>query len=106
MIVVFHPEFPVDQRRFEARYAEISVGLAQRFRREIEDAIDAIRAAPGAAGHFVNTSSTVAVEFRRRNLHAFPYFILYGWNSNTLVFGSVVPTRSDPLNWLARFPGQ
>ena len=33
MKVVFHPEFPGDQRKFEAGYAEISVGLALRFRR-------------------------------------------------------------------------
>ena len=44
MKVVFHPEFPVDQRQFEAGYAEISPGLALRFRREIDEAVDAIKA--------------------------------------------------------------
>lgn len=36
MNVVFHPEFPGDQRKFEEGYAEISAGLALRFRREID----------------------------------------------------------------------
>jgi len=105
MKVVFHPEFPADQRKFESGYAEISTGLAVRFRQEIDEAVVAIKAAPSAAGHYVNTSSTVGVEFRRRNLDAFPFFILYGWTGDTLIFGSIVATRSDPLNWLARFPG-
>lgn len=104
MKVVFHPEFPGDQRKFEAGYAEISAGLAARFRREIDEAIEAIQAAPSGAGHFVNTRSTVVPEFRRRNLQAFPFFVLYGWTGELLIFGSIVPTRSDPLNWLTRFP--
>ena len=104
MKVVFHPEFPGDQRKFEASYAEISDGLAIRFRREIDEAIEAIKASPSAAGHFVNTGSGVVTEFRRRNLQAFPFFVLYGWTGELLIFGSIVPTRSDPLNWLTRFP--
>lgn len=103
MRVVFHPEFPVDQRKFEAGYAEISIGLAERFRREIDEAVEAIKASPSGAGHFVNTGSVVVPEFRRRNLEAFPFFILYGWTGETLIFGSIIPTRSDPLNWLTRF---
>lgn len=106
MKVVFHPGFPADQRKFETSYAEISAGLAQRFRREIDEAITAIKAAPGAAGHFVNTGSSVTTEFRRRNLDAFPFFVLYGLTGDTLIFGSITPTRSDPLHWLARFPGR
>lgn len=103
MRVVFHPEFPVDQRKFEAGYAEISIGLAERFRREIDEAVEAIKASPSGAGHFVNTGSVVVPEFRRRNLEAFPFFILYGWTGEVLIFGSIIPTRSDPLNWLTRF---
>jgi hypothetical protein len=105
MKVLFHPEFPNDQRKFQSDYAEISAGLAARFRQEIDDAIEAIKASPSGAGHFVNTGSTVVAEFRRRNLQAFPFFVLYGWTGDTLIFGSIVPTRSDPLNWLTRFPG-
>ena len=106
MKVVFHPEFPNDQRKFRADYAGISEGLAVRFQQEIDDAIEAIKAAPSGAGHFVNVVSTVVPEFRRRNLRAFPFFVLYGWANDTLIFGSIVPTRSDPLNWLTRFHEQ
>jgi hypothetical protein len=59
MKILFHPEFPSDQRKFTAGYAEISVGLAERFQREIYEAIDAVKAAPSGAGHFVNVSSTI-----------------------------------------------
>ena len=45
-------------------------------------------------------------EFRRRNLHAFLFFVLYGWTGDALVFGAIIPTRSDPLTWLTRFPGR
>ena len=105
MKVVFYPEFPSDQRKFQAGYGEISEGLAARFRQEIDDTIEAIKASPSAAGHFVNTGSTIVPEFRRRNLHSFPFFVLYGWTSDILIFGSIIPVRSDPLNWLTRFPG-
>jgi hypothetical protein len=104
MKVVFHPEFPDDQRRYEEGYAEISAGLATRFRREIDDAIEAIKASPSGAGHFLNTGSVIVTEFRRRNLQAFPFFVLYGWANDTVIFGSIIPTRADPLNWLTRFP--
>ncbi len=104
MKVIFHPEFPGDQRKFQAGYAEISPGLAVRFRQEIDDAIEAIKASPSGAGHFVNTGSVIVPEFRRRNLHAFPFFVLYGWTNETVIFGSIIPTRADPLNWLTRFP--
>jgi hypothetical protein len=47
----------------------------------------------------------VVAELRRRNLRAFPFFVLYGFTGDKLVLGSVIPTRSDPLTWLSRFPG-
>ena len=50
MKVVFHPEFPRDQRKFEANYGEISPALAGRFRDEIDGAIVAIKAAPSSDG--------------------------------------------------------
>jgi hypothetical protein len=43
--------------------------------------------------------------FRRRNLQAFPYFILHGITDDTVIFGSLVPSRTDPLTWLTRFDG-
>ena len=104
MKVVFHPEFPADQRRFAASYAEVSAGLAERFHREVAEALESIKAAPEAAGHFVNTGSVVVPEFRRKNLRAFPFFVLYGWTGELLIVGAIIPTRADPLTWLARFP--
>ena len=46
MKVLFYPEFPKDQRRFQADY---------------------------------------------------------GCTGDILIFGAIIPTRSDPLNWLTRF---
>lgn len=106
MRVLFHPEFPKDQRKFEADYAEISQGLVERFRSEIADAIEAVKASPSSEGHFVNTGSEVTREFRRRNLQDFPFFVLCGWTADTLIFGAIIPTRTDPLNLLNRFRGR
>jgi hypothetical protein len=103
MRVLFHPEFPQDIRRFADGYIKISPGLAERFRREIDEAIDAIKAAPGSAGHFLNLGSKIVPELRRRNLRAFPFFILYGATHEQVIFGSVIASRSDPLTWLVRF---
>jgi len=103
MRVRFHPEFPVDIRKFAADYAGISAGLDERFRLEIEEGIAAIKSSPSGAGHFLNLGSAVVPELRRRNLRAFPFFILYGVVGEDLIFGSVIPSRSDPLTWLTRF---
>jgi hypothetical protein len=103
MRVVIHPEFPRDVRRFEADYAAVSDALAARFRQEIDAATEAIIRSPGGAGHFLNLGSAVVRELRRRNLHSFPYFLLYGITGERLIFGAVIPSRSDPLTWLARF---
>jgi len=46
MKVVFHPRFPLDQQEFEVGYAEISTGLAQRFREEVDFAVEAIKRPP------------------------------------------------------------
>ena len=103
MRVLYHPDFPKGIRKFEADYRTISDGLAARFRHELEDTLDAINASPQSAGHFLQTGSKVVPEFRRRNLRAFPFFILYGVTEDSLIFGSVIPSRSDPLTWLTRF---
>jgi len=103
MTVIFHPEFPNDIRKFESGYAEISSGLALRFRTEIDAAVAAVKSSPQSAGHFLNLGSAIVTEFRRRNLRAFPHFILYGIADKRLIFGSVIPSRSDPLTWLTRF---
>lgn len=83
-------------------YGEISPKLAVRFRHEVEVAIEAVAANPSAAGHFIQTGSTVLREARRRNLEVFPFFILYGLTEDQLVFGSLIPSTSDPLTWLKR----
>jgi hypothetical protein len=103
MKVLFHPEFATDIQRFERDYARVSAGLPARFRSEIDAAIAAIIRAPGAAGHFLQCNLTIIRGVRRRNLQSFPFFILYGYSDETLVLASVIPNRSDPLTWLARF---
>ena len=57
MKVLYHPDFPKDIRKFEAEYERVSTGLAARFRQEVDAALDAIKAAPQAAGHFVQIGS-------------------------------------------------
>jgi hypothetical protein len=103
MRVFFHPEFPQDVRRFKQEYARVSEGLAARFQQEVDGAVDSIKASPSAAGHFLHVRSPVAAELRRRNIRAFPFFILYAVVGEQLLFGAVIPSRSDPLTWLARF---
>ena len=103
MRVLFHPEFPQDVRRFAAEYRLISRGLADRFSREIDEAVEAVKRSPGSAGHYLNCVSKIIPELRRRNLRNFPFFILYGANEEELIFGSVIPSRSDPLTWLSHF---
>jgi hypothetical protein len=103
MKVLYHPDFAKDIRQFDLQYRQISTGLAERFRKEVDEALDAIKAAPQAAGHFLQTGSGVVPEFRRRNLHAFPFFVLYGLMGARLLIGSLIPSRSDPLMWLTRF---
>jgi hypothetical protein len=44
MRVIFHPEFPNDVRKFKRQYCHVSDGLALRFEREIDGAIEAISA--------------------------------------------------------------
>jgi hypothetical protein len=103
MTVLYHPEFAGDIRRFAGQYGTISPRLEQRFRLEVDGVIAAIRENPYAAGHFVNTGSVILREVRRRNLSIFPLFVLYGLTDSHLVFGSLIPSASDPLTWLNRF---
>jgi hypothetical protein len=103
MNVLYHPDFPKDIRKFESEYRAVSAGLGVRFRAEVDAAVEAIKAAPQAAGHFVQVGSRVVRECRRRNLRAFPFFVLYGLVGDRLIIGSLIASRSDPLTWLARF---
>lgn len=103
MIVLYHPEFAGDILRFATKYSEISPKLGIRFRHDIDAALVAVIASPTGAGHFINTGSRIMREVRRRNLSVFPFFVLYGQADDRLVFGSVIPSASDPLFWLKRF---
>jgi hypothetical protein len=103
MRVIYHPEFSPDIRRFEEQYQQISRNLATLFRIEVLRAIDAIKQSPTSAGHFIPKSPS-APKLRRKNLRSFPFFILYGFTGHELYFGSVIPSRSDPLTWFSRFP--
>jgi hypothetical protein len=103
MRVRFHPKFSKDVRRYEAEYLQISSGLATRFLNEVNQALEAIKSSPMSAGHFVGRRSLIVSELRRRNLGSFPFFVLYGLTGDQLLFGSVIPSRSDPLTWLSRF---
>ena len=96
MRVLFHPEFAQDILRFQTDYARVSGGLSGRFRTEIDQTISAIITSPGSAGPVIQN-------LRRRNLRSFPFFNLYGCGEDSLVFGAVIPNRSDPLTWLVRF---
>lgn len=106
MTVVYHPEFPQDIKKFEAQYREISARLGQRFRAEVDKAIEVIKATPTSGGHFLDTGSQIVKEVRRRNLKSFPFFVLYGVSADTLVFRSLIPSSSDPLTWLKKLPGK
>jgi len=103
MTVLYHPEFAGDIRNFAVRYAAISPRLETRFCREVDTAIAAVLSNPTGAGHFIPTDSVVLREVRRRNLEIFPFFVLYGLADDRLVFGSLIPSASDPLTWLNRF---
>jgi hypothetical protein len=103
MRVIFHPAFAKDIRRFEAEYSRISEGLGIRFRKEVDEALEAIKSSPTSAGHFLHARSTVVSELRRRNFKSFPSFFLYGFAGDELFFGSIIPSHSDPLTWLSRF---
>jgi len=62
-----------------------------------------IKAGPTAAGHFLHTGSAIITDVRRRNLVAFPLFVLYGVHADLVVIGALIPSASDPLTWLSRF---
>ncbi len=103
MTVLYHPEFARDIQRFATKYADISPELGVRFRHEVDAALVAVKANPTGAGLFIYTGSLILREVRRRNLEIFPFFVLYGLADDRLVFGSVIPSASDPLTWLERF---
>jgi hypothetical protein len=103
MKVGYHPEFAADINRLSAVYADVTTGLEQMFHREIDPAIDLEKARPTAAGHLVKIRGEFAPDIRRCNLTSVPFFELYGLRDDWLVFGSVAPSRGDPLLWLTRF---
>jgi hypothetical protein len=61
--------------------------LSQRFRPEVDSAVDAIKSSPTSAGHILNLGSPIVPDLRRRNLKAFPLFVLFGILGDQLIFG-------------------
>lgn len=104
MRVIFHPKFVEDIRQHGVQYDQIASNLGQRFRVDVDAGIEAVKVSPRSAGHYLDIGSAVVREIRRRNVRSFPFFILYGFHDSQLVFGSLIPSRSDPLTWLKRFP--
>ncbi len=103
MRVSYHPEFPKDVLKFQGGYAEVSSLLGKRFRKEVDDAVAAVKMSPTSAGHFLNLGSEIKRKMRRRNLKTFPFFVPYTMVEDRLMFGALIPSRSDPLTWLTRF---
>lgn len=102
MTVLYHPEFARDVQRFTVRYADLSPKLGVKFRDDVNAALAAVQVNPTGADHFINTGSFILREVRRRNLCEFPFFVLYALADDRLVFGSVIPSASDPLTGLSR----
>ena len=103
MRVSYHPDFPKEIKRFQAQYSEISERLAIRFRLEVENAIERIKASPNSAGHFLNTGSKIVKEVRRCNLHfRFSFYMV----SQTICsyFDQSFQATLTPLTWLKRLP--
>jgi hypothetical protein len=106
MRVLFHPDFPKDVRRFQSEYAGISIGLGVRFRRELDEAVDAIKKITEERWSFRESRlegrpRTPSPQSQRvsilRNLWR------HGRPDDRMIFGAVIPSRSDPLTWLTRF---
>jgi len=104
MKIAYHPDFARDVRKFTDKYRLVYPALGEKFRLEIKVAINAVKLGPETAGHLLPTQVVGVRYFRRRNLKSFPFFILYGCSTDMLIFGSIIPSRSDPLTWLSRFP--
>ena len=103
MRIQLHPDFAKDIRRFESEYRSVTPALGQRFLKDVTAALDAVKLSPLSAGHYVNTGSQIIRDCRRRNLRAFPFFVLYAVTDEWIYFAAVLPHRSDPLSWLKRF---
>jgi hypothetical protein len=52
MTFLYHPEFPQEIKKFEFQYKETSASLGQRFRAEVDGAIEHIKKSPTSAGPF------------------------------------------------------
>lgn len=103
MKVQFHADFPQDILHFAENYRMISNTLTERFRQEVDSAIETVKPSATGAEHRLEVKSTIVPDLNRRNLKVFPFFILYGIVGQQIIFDSVIPSRSDPLTWQARF---
>jgi hypothetical protein len=103
MKIFYHPKFSQNVRRFSEEYLKVYPVLGEKFILELREALDEVKGGPQHAGHLLKTRTKTPIIFRRRNLHSFPFFVLYGSTSDLLAFGALIPSRSDPLTWLTRF---
>jgi len=97
-----HPAFEHDLRRFEGEYALVYAELGLRFHREVVESLLAIQTGPNYAGHLIKIKSEIIAQARRRNLHSFPFFVLYGMRGDAILITSLVHGKSNPANWLKR----
>jgi len=99
MKVVTDRQFSVEKRKFLRDYEERSGWAAEHFEKALNAAVEAIKAAPTAAGHFFFCGSRAAVSYRRRKLKKFPFFIAYSYEEEVLRFLAIIPSRSNPQSW-------
>ncbi len=84
----------------EARYEDRRPGLGVEFRLAIDDAMERLREAPGAAPLLRTVPSSLGV----RNLHAkrFPYSVVFLEHDTTLWVVAVAHQRRRPGYWRQR----
>jgi hypothetical protein len=91
MRALFHPEFPRDIRRYADTYNEISPGLAIRFRNEIENAVEAIKLAPTAAGHYLNLVPRLCPSYAAEIFRLFPSLFSTAFAGNNRSLAQSLP---------------
>jgi len=101
MKVVIDRRFTENQQNIQHDYV-LTAGeqVSLRFRDEVDEAIESITRFPAAAGHLIRRPFQMGIPHRRRNLKKFPFFIIYAYGPKLLTFLWLLPSRSNPKNWL------
>jgi|GEM_PF-616101 len=103
MKVVVDKRFTDSQQSIQHDYElTASEQASLRFRDEVDEAIDSITRFPAAAGHLVRRWFRMGIPHRRRNLKRFPFFIVYAYEPDRLIFLWLLPSRSNPQNWFRK----